>query len=86
MLRGMDAQMLAEWMAFDQVEPVSLGFRGDVQAAQIASTIANVNRDASKRKQPYEIEDFLVRYDEKKEPKPEEVWSKVKAWATRYKL
>ena len=93
MLTRMPAALLAEWMAFNQVEPVSLGYRGDVQAGIVASLIANVNRDVKSRKEPYEAEDFMPRYGEPTpgpslkggETRPEDVWAKVKMWAERYK-
>jgi hypothetical protein len=89
MLAQMPAGLMAEWMAFDMVEPVSLGYRGDVQAGIIASLIANVNRDVKKRKEAYRVEDFMPEWgssgENAQEPSPEDVWAKVKAWAERYK-
>lgn len=85
MLRRIPASLLAEWMAYDQVEPISLGYRGEVAAAQVASVIANVNRNPEKKRQPYTIEDFVVKYGEAAAADPEEVWMKVRLWAGRYK-
>lgn len=36
--------------------------RGDIQAAVIAATIANVNRDPDKRPQPFTPSDFLLNW------------------------
>jgi hypothetical protein len=55
----MSSRELTEWMAFDLVEPIG-GKRGDIQAAVVASTIANVNRGRSTR--PYEVQDFIIEY------------------------
>ena len=55
----MSSRELTEWMAFDLVEPFG-DRRGDIQAAVVASTIANVNRGKSTR--PYEVQDFIIDY------------------------
>jgi len=96
MLAQMPAALLAEWMAFDQVEPISLGYRGDVGTGIVASLIANVYRDPKKRQEAYEASDFMPKYGPNspapfperevgEEPAPEEVWAKVRIWAGRYK-
>ncbi len=43
MLSQMDARELAEYMAFDLIEPVG-ELRADMRAGIVASTIANCNR------------------------------------------
>jgi len=62
LLSRMPAGVMAEWMAFDQVEPVSLGYRAEVSAGIVASLIANVYRDGKKRPKPYEAGEFMPRY------------------------
>lgn len=90
LLREMPASLLAEWMAFDRVEPVSVGFRGDVASGIVASTIANVYRDTKRRREPFEASEFMAKYGSRLpvdggQPSPEEVMAKVKMWAERYR-
>jgi hypothetical protein len=65
LLREISSRELTEWMAYDRFDPIG-HFRSDIQAALLASVIANVNRDPRKRRRPYEIKDFLLRF----EPEP----------------
>ncbi len=69
LLGRISSRELAEWMAFEQLEP--FGRRAEyVGHALVASTIANVNR--GKDQKPYEIEDFLPQYAEEQEDQTEE--------------
>lgn len=80
MLDAMPAWMLEEWAAFDALEPISEGYRGDVRAALVASTIANVHRPA--RSRAYEIDDFLLRWEPReKKQTPDETWRLLRTWA-----
>lgn len=47
-----------EWMALYRVEPWG-DLRGDVQAAVVASTMANAYRDRKKRRKPFAVKEFL---------------------------
>jgi len=47
-----------DWMAYYQIEPFG-GARGDIQAALVASLIANANRDAKKRPEAFRPGDFV---------------------------
>ncbi len=59
LLASCDSRELAEWMAYEQVEPFG-DARGDLQAGVVASTIANVNR--GKRAKSYKPQDFLLQF------------------------
>jgi len=61
MLAQMPARLLAEWMAFYQVENLEPWGeeRADLRSGIVASVIANVNRDPKKRRKPYSPEDFM---------------------------
>jgi hypothetical protein len=63
---------LTEWMAFISLEPIGYT-RGDLQAAIVASTIANVNR--KKGAKPFGPQDFMPQFDEreKEEQSPEDI-------------
>lgn len=56
------AREFGEWMARERMEPRGRE-RGDIQAALIASVIANANR--GRRRGPYTIKDFLLRWNRK---------------------
>lgn len=71
---------ITEWMAYDRIDPFG-GFRGDVQAAVIASTIANVHRG---RNSPVrKIEDFLP-FQPRKKQSQEEVDNQIKRFFTNF--
>jgi hypothetical protein len=59
---------MSEWIAFAQTEPFG-DMRGDMQAAIVASTVANVQRQ---RKKAYKVTDFMPVF-ERKEQSPEEM-------------
>jgi len=56
MLERIDSRTLAEYMALDRIDPQG-SFRGDVQAAVVASTVANCHRGKGSR--AFGIKDFL---------------------------
>lgn len=77
-------------MAFDQLDPISVGFRTDFGSAMVASMLASVNRDPKQRKDPYLPTDLLVKWDaelieegdaEPAPPTPEELLAKAEIWA-----
>lgn len=51
------------------------------RAGLIASTIANVNRDAKKKQSPYEVQDFMPSFGDKEDAENEErlmnYWERV---------
>ena len=57
MLDRMDARELAEYIAFDQVEPIG-DIRSDAAAGVIASTIANCHRSKGKAFSPIDFMPF----------------------------
>ena len=57
----MSSREFAEWLAFAGLEPLG-DARGDLQAAIIAATVANMLR--GKDSSPVGIEDMLLRFDE----------------------
>lgn len=63
------AYLFNEWMEFDRIEPIGVEaqFLGH---AITATTLANINRDGKKQKQPYSIDDFMPEFI--KPPKPKQ--------------
>ena len=55
----MSSKEFGLWMAFNHICPGEPE-RGDYRHALVASTIANFNR---KRKRPFEIKDFLLKFE-----------------------
>ena len=83
LLARISSRELTEWMVYAQVEPFGEE-RGDLRAGIVASTIANVNRDAKKRRKPFEPEEFMPKFgkEEGAEGKePGEVYSVFRTWA-----
>jgi hypothetical protein len=61
LLDELSSAALAEWLAYFQLEPWGEE-RADLRAGIVASTVANVNRPA-KRKKAFEPKDFMPRFD-----------------------
>lgn len=59
-----------EWQEFYELEPFGLQVTDAMHAHQI-SMLANVNRNAEKRPEPFEIKDFLM-FPPETRAKPEE--------------
>ncbi|WP_158632379.1 DUF4035 domain-containing protein [Micromonospora sp. Llam0] len=57
----MDSREISGWMAYERVTGPLGPARGDIQAAIVASTIANSNR--GKRGKRYRPEDFIPEWD-----------------------
>ena len=72
----MSAREFGEWRALYGMEPFG-GRRGDLQAAVVASTMANVMRGDH---EAYELDDFLLDF-EREEKSAEEVWEMLMGWA-----
>jgi len=66
MLVSLSGKQFTEWMAYAELEPFGEE-RADLRMAILASLIANVNRDPKKKSSPYEVSDFMPKF-EKKEP------------------
>ena len=57
LLERIDSRELAEWVAFYSIEPFG-GYRDDLQAGIVASTIANCNR-SSRSSRSFSPKDFM---------------------------
>lgn len=66
---------LTEWMAYEKLTGPLGSKRQDIQAATIASVIANANRGKGSKK--FKITDFLIPYGRNK-PSPQDLLSMVK--------
>jgi len=58
MVEGMSGEQLRGWLAFAAVEPFGAA-QADLRAGMIARTIAEPNRDASKRPEPFQPLEFV---------------------------
>lgn len=63
----MSSAELTEWIAFNQLSPIG-DDRGDLQAAIITSTLANVNR--AEKTAPFKPRDFMPYVREEKTERP----------------
>ena len=61
LLDRLTSKQIAEWVAFYSLEPFGNEWR---QAAVIASTIAEANRNEKKRSKPFTPDDFMPKRDE----------------------
>jgi hypothetical protein len=59
--REISSREFGEWMAYEEMDPGEPE-RSDLRAALIACTIANTA--LTKRSKPYDIQDFLLKFDE----------------------
>lgn len=70
----MSSREFAEWAQFYELEPWGEE-RADIRSGIVASTIANANRDAKKRKKPFTVEDFMPRFGQPARPaKRQQTW------------
>ena len=58
MLARLDSAELAEWEAFDRLEPLDHGLRAELAAAIVAQTAANLHRGENAA--PYVLDDFRI--------------------------
>ncbi len=72
--RTISSREFTQWLAFYRLDPFG-GYRQDVHAGIIASTIANVNR--SRKTKAFKVEDFVVGWNEP--PKPKQSVQSMKA-------
>lgn len=78
MLRRMRPSQLGEWLALYLIDPWGAE-RGDLQAAIVAKTIANVNRDPKKRPAPYRNRDFMAYLEPEPPPSSAELEKRLLA-------
>lgn len=74
-------------MAYDLIDPIG-EYRADLRTAMICTTLANIHRDAQQRSEPYQLEDFMLKFDpafedEEFQPKhsPAEIYAGFRTWA-----
>jgi len=63
----------------------TLETRLDLNIAHLCSLLANINRDSKKKSSPYEITDFLLKYNTKEDQRyrkdPKEIQMRMNMWA-----
>lgn len=69
LLATISSRELAEWALYAELEPFG-ATRADVRAGIVAATVANVNRDPKKRKEPYTPGDFFSELRQARPAKP----------------
>ena len=80
-LEHISSAELAEWSAYSSIEPFG-GERSDLQAGIISATLANVNRDPEKHKDPFTPYDFMADFTpDKTEDQSGEGWESMLAKA-----
>lgn len=62
MLAEMAPHHLGEWLAYHRIDPWG-EYRADLRMGIHASVLANVNRDASKKPEPFRPVDFMPNFD-----------------------
>lgn len=72
----MTAKQFREWEAYYELEPFGEE-RADIRSAQICQMLANVNR--GKNQQPYKLGDFLLKFDDDRQQRPQTVQEKLNA-------
>lgn len=66
----MSAREFGEWMAFYRLEPFGED-RADLRMGILAALTANIARDEKRRRDPYEVDDFMPKFDRvEKEAQP----------------
>ncbi|SMP71972.1 phage tail assembly protein T [Noviherbaspirillum suwonense] len=68
--REIDSAEFNEWMAYYSLEPFGEQI-ADIRHGIAVSTLANINRDAKQRREPYEVSDFVPWHEDNRRPKGE---------------
>lgn len=84
MLAAMRPSVLGEWMALYGIDPWGEQ-RADLRAGIVASTIANVNRDARRKPEPFEATDFMPYRERKTVPLAAKAKSVLKSLSPKSK-
>lgn len=63
MLAQMSWAQLREWAAYSELDPFGEE-RADLRMGILASVMANVHRDTSKRPRPYQADEFMPKFGE----------------------
>jgi len=81
LLSSISARQLAEWMAYENIEPFG-EIRDEIRHGQQMAMTANLNRDTKKRKEPFIAKEFMnfIEDPEEKEPaeSPESIAHRIK--------
>lgn len=81
MLRRLTFKQLAEWQAYENIEPFG-DKRADWHAASICAAVANVTLAVHKQKKRFRVSDFLLEFgdhkDVKEEVTPRQTWQEMK--------
>lgn len=49
---------LTQWVQFDALDPIGER-RGDIRMAQLCALTANINRDAKRKPEPFQLAEFM---------------------------
>lgn len=58
LLDSISWEELNDWARFDAVDPIGER-RADMRSAQQCALMANINRDAKRRPEPFQVSDFM---------------------------
>jgi hypothetical protein len=61
MMRRMPAPLIAEWAAFDALEPFGEE-RADLRTSALLQTMVNLQRNQKRYPRPFPLEDFILRF------------------------
>ena len=67
MLDEISWEQFEEWMVYDHLAPFTQD-REEYRFASIVSTLSNINRDTKKRKEPWPLDQFVLRFGDMPEP------------------
>ena len=62
-MRELSSWQISEWIAYYGLEPFGEE-RSDLRAGIVAATVANVNRDAKRRRDAFRPEEFMPKFGE----------------------
>jgi hypothetical protein len=61
MMRRMPAPLIAEWAAFDALEPFGEE-RADLRVSALLQTMVNLQRNQKRHPRPFTLDDFILRF------------------------
>lgn len=86
-MRELSSWQISEWIAYYGLEPFGEE-RSDLRAGIVAATVANVNRDAKRRRDAFRPEEFMPKFGEgrKTEDEGREDWRRMLAMVEQWNV
>jgi len=62
LLEQMPSNLLTRWLAYDELEPISVGRHVDMGTGILGSLLANIHRNREVRREAFGVDEFMPRW------------------------